>query len=684
MVMVIMTVFGMSFLMISETENQISIADRDGRQVLYVATAGTRLIESWFNIPDKAFNPMVPDRSQCILDRRVGDSDYDGLNDIDVPAAGAGHRYRGGTSTGTYRLFDKPFRGASRDTFWGSFSNPDILISNDLDADNEYLDRVSEMFNTDGSKSLDGIVITEIRVYAPPYDSDLEQRFGICTATVTAAKILRIGSLKRQVAERTVSIVLQEMPFPAPGAAIESAADVDVSGNFGVHWGGTFTEGGTSLQSGSNFPGPGLPRENTSRFRWADFSPNATDLDAGVAGTQNLLWQLLTDDAGDAVEIADPWLIFRANGSIEEALNSNDQPWPYDYTTGIEDDRSIFFQNQTYVFPELDYDFWKQYTQMRMRNANYFKFAGDGPVFQKNGVGIAEDMEYWTNTTRAHVDPGIFFFDTMNAVDPQDGSGGVLVPDIKLNSSVVDVNDFLMQGVIYTNAEVIDSSGISGSAVSTLVNAPAEPFLDTGIDIDKDGTVGNVWTEVETIGNNVWDFAYASSVESDGMYYDEQYGTAEYLAFEASHRVSDGVLPDLGLDPRIFADVVHEPFLNFAYPEPLDEEGPMYVDFDFEVTTLRDMGGDRDENGAVDTMTSLRDNRGAQLELDIVLNGVWYNEGAYVGSGNLPVYGSILMKTGFTATGSPNVFYNEGLLLGDWPPAEMLIPRVYVSHVDVE
>ena len=80
----------------------------------------------------------------------------------------------------------------------------------------------------------------------------------------------------------------------------------------------------------------------------------------------------------------------------------------------------------------------------------------------------------------------------------------------------------------------------------------------------------------------------------------------------------------------------------------------------------------------------LRDRRGALVELDLIVNGVWYNEGAYDGTGNLPVYGSILMKSGFTATGSPDVYFNEGLVLGDWPPAEMQIPRVYVSHVDVE
>ena len=48
----------------------------------------------------------------------------------------------------------------------------------------------------------------------------------------------------------------------------------------------------------------------------------------------------------------------RAGGNVENAPNSDDQPWPYDYSVGITDDRSTIFQNQTYDFPELDYDFW--------------------------------------------------------------------------------------------------------------------------------------------------------------------------------------------------------------------------------------------------------------------------------------------------------------------------------------
>lgn len=685
MVMVVMTVIGLSFVMVSDTENQISVADRDSRQVLYVALSGAKIAESWFNVPDSAFNPLVPSKTQCDLTRRIGDSDYDGTNDINVPTNGSGQRYRGGTSTGSYRLFDKPFRGATRDTFWGSYDNPDVLLTNNPAVTNEYLDQMGALFNRGNSKSLQGVELVEIRIYAPPLDAQLMRRYGICTIAVKAAKTIRQGGRARRVSEREVSVVLQEMPFPAPGAAIESASAVDVAGNFGVHWGGTFAEGNLSLQSGSNFPGPGVPRENTSRFRWANFAPDAPDLDTTTAGTQNLINQLLDGPFA----IRDPWAFFRTTGEIVEATNNDDQPWPYDHTRDLDDDKSIFFQNQTYSFPELDYDFWKRFAQMRARNAHYFKYMGmDGgdAVFARNGIGTAHTFAHWVNTENAGIEPGVYFFDTSNARDPQDGGGGTLVPNLQLNSSVIDSpsGDFIMEGLIYSNFAVVDSSGISGSAVTRSVNMPGEPYLDLGIDIDRDGTVGNTLEELETINNGIWDFAYIGSTESDGADYDSVYGTPNFNAFELAIREPDGIVPNEGNDPRIIADVVHEPYLNFAYPAPGSPDAPLFVDYDYEATVQRQLGGDRDANGVTDRMTSLRDRRGALVNLDLIVNGIWYNEGEYSGSGNLPVYGSILMKGGFEATGTPNIYFNEGIALGDFPPAAMRIPRVYSSQVQTD
>ena len=83
-------------------------------------------------------------------------------------------------------------------------------------------------------------------------------------------------------------------------------------------------------------------------------------------------------------------------------------------------------------------------------------------------------------------------------------------------------------------------------------------------------------------------------------------------------------------------------------------------------------------------MTSLRDVRGAQVNLELFLNGVFYNEGAYQGSGNMAYFGSMMFKAGFNVTGSPDVYFNEGLVLGDFPPASMRIPRVYASQVQTD
>ena len=143
-------------------------------------------------------------------------------------------------------------------------------------------------------------------------------------------------------------------------------------------------------------------------------------------------------------------------------------------------------------------------------------------------------------------------------------------------------------------------------------------------------------------------------------------------------------MTDGGDDPRILSDTVHEPFLNLAYPATTAPGDPCPVDYDFEVTTQRVMGGDRDANGAQDRMTSLRDRRGAQVDLEIFLNGVFYNEGEYRGTGNMSFFGSMLFREGFDAGGTPDVWFNEGLVLGDFPPAAMKIPRVFASQVQTD
>ena len=40
------------------------------------------------------------------------------------------------------------------------------------------------------------------------------------------------------------------------------------------------------------------------------------------------------------------------------------------------------------------------------------------------------------------------------------------------------------------------------------------------------------------------------------------------------------------------------------------------------------------------------------------------------------------MRQGFSATGTPDVYFNENLFRGNWPPDELHLPRVYASQFE--
>ena len=73
----------------------------------------------------------MPLASQLSRDLRVGDSDYDGVDDVDVPANGSVDYYRGGSIGGSTRLFSSPYHKYLYCTFWGSEEDPEILLTDD-------------------------------------------------------------------------------------------------------------------------------------------------------------------------------------------------------------------------------------------------------------------------------------------------------------------------------------------------------------------------------------------------------------------------------------------------------------------------------------------------------------------------------------------------------------------------
>ena len=46
----------------------------------------------------------------------------------------------------------------------------------------------------------------------------------------------------------------------------------------------------------------------------------------------------------------------------------------------------------------------------------------------------------------------------------------------------------------------------------------------------------------------------------------------------------------------------------------------------------------------------------------------------------MKVYGSMLMKTEYEATGSVDVWFDESLIKGNWPPKAFDLPRAAISN----
>jgi len=694
MVSAVLALMGVAFITLSETETWISVNRRDAEQVLSVAESGVNMAVTWYNNPDATRNLLLPPTASVIQNLRVGDSDFDGTDDIDAPTNGLVDYYRGGRGSGGYRLFDRPYRGNRWDTLWGDEDNPDILIQDDESVPGEYLDEINALFNPSSDKSLGKVRITEIRIYAPPTDSVLRTRYGIATIQVTAVKTREPWS-SEAVARQTVRAVLNEIPFPVPIGALEAEGSIDQSGNFGAHWGGTGTEDDLNVPNGANYPGPTVPRLSKDRFGFADFSPDAPDLDPVAGGTQNLLTQLIdtvyAKDEGLPDGLPDPWLVYMVNGEFADAVgNPAEQPWPYQYNPGWAQDNSHVFQHQTYLFPEADYEVWKEIARMPLPNVRYFEYAGLGgsaePIFREDGRGNALEIQHWVNLeyTVSGVEPSIFFFDTANSLNPQNGGPGVLAPVHEISSGdiMAATGGFYVAGFVFANVTQTGTSGISTKGRDIWANPPSEPFLDEGIDLNGNGIVGDTQPELETAGNGWWDFDIDNDGVSDGDRYTELYGTAAWTAWASAHEYADGVVPHGGANPATLASKPHEPFLNLAWRDQTELGWEIPVDFDHEATFTRFVGTDINDDGAEDVTTTLWDLRGAKLELiRCNINGLWYSEGSYDGSGNMNVYGSVFYRSGFQATGSPNIWFNSEIYRGNYPFNTWDLPRVYVSSL---
>jgi hypothetical protein len=240
MVMVGLSLLGLAFVALSETESAISINERNHAQTVAIAEAGAKLVVQWFQDPTTMQGQtLMPVNETALKTSRA----------IDLAGTMAYYRPTG-------RLCDTPFGPNAADLFLGDEDHPDVIINattiaactTNAHTAPTWLDTL----NTSLFGSTANGEITEIAVYSPPVVGATHtggsyiggQRFGIATVKATAQKKNPAGNV---IAQAVVRLVLGPFPLPGPSGAIQAVGSVGSNGNFKVHWGSVESEQSISL-----------------------------------------------------------------------------------------------------------------------------------------------------------------------------------------------------------------------------------------------------------------------------------------------------------------------------------------------------------------------------------------------------------------------------------------------------
>jgi hypothetical protein len=278
MIMVGLSLLGLGFVAISETENTISLNERNYTQSLQVAEAGARAVVEWYQNPQRMFAlgimPATADKTNFLRDRIIGQNGG-------APA-----------SIGIYKEYeptifccDRPFKPFDADRLWGTADSPDILIrARNADgtvnaAGNAFLNGTNG-FNERLFGLHPDVRVAEIRVYAPPiiggtvnasgfYDKTPSTiRYGLATVAVTSEKRRdRFDPNSPIVGRRTVKIVISEWPFPGPQGPVQSNANIQIGGSIVVHWGKMTAQRDMFIKR----PLVGLPWMNATEQAWFQY-----------------------------------------------------------------------------------------------------------------------------------------------------------------------------------------------------------------------------------------------------------------------------------------------------------------------------------------------------------------------------------------------------------------------------
>jgi hypothetical protein len=740
MVMVGLSIIGLGYVAISETESAISINERNSAQVRELAEAGARMVVETFQDPLWAEDVKLlpPTITQIKTDRIVNGSSIG--------------RYKPGT-----RLFDKPHKATSGDRFWGDEDHADVWINNtklaaaSATADRQWLNNLNKtLFNGDYSAGR----IIEIRVYAPPfsggvlqdgfYRSDEGIRLGLCTIAVTAAKCRNDTDANpctdasldsRVISRRTVRVVISEWPFPGPSGPVQTNANLGTNGNVQVHWGQITATGNMKLKR----PFGSLPWHdayNTVNYQYG-YTASVADANnpwvADPASTDyRKQYNWLYAIAGKTLD--DPWWQARTRGDFTgDGTGGTAVAYPYNLPeldlydlAGSKTTVRAIYQIQTkneppdyksVLFPKFDYDFWKDTALTGDDQDNVFYLSWVSGDKFKDKDGTVKAVEDWINVAGGSK-AGFYFFDTQNGQNPQNGGPGILTPEVGVKG-----NPFQAQGFIYLNSKQWDSAG-GAKGVDGYYAAPGEPYKDIGYwKVKADGSTWELSGGLhvtEKDNNGQWDHQDLPGGTDDVFDY--------VVAERTFKRPKDGG-GTTGSDVKVYFPMPyypgctlkvncsepHEPYVNLEYnttgavsgvtvAKVNKASGQNQTDVTIKWSNANSGRGQAlpkktntgKANGApiscntlpgtekeiVEQCTSNSwDKHGPLVPLDPGLNGVLYVEGEFEQTGNMIFFGSILAQGDFGKAGSPDVWFDERLIKDEWPPRDFKFPRVFISAV---
>jgi type II secretory pathway pseudopilin PulG len=517
LVMVIMTLLGIPFLMMGETENRIAENERLSLQALYAAESGARVVKRWFNRPGNPDNLINPPLAAIDREQRGIDEDGDpGTASVDADGSPE-HPYYKQVDDAVFR---KPFRGSQVDALMGTEEGPDMRVdaADSTDAENFLRDLSDRLLG--GYPSVDSgrrARISRIDIYGPPHVQvgGTWKRHGVGTVKVVAEVFQEYPDESEVVlAKRTVKIVLSELKASVPQLAAVNACDAVLwEGDLTVHWGPMVVSvSDPALEPDLADPVTELDKLPVSLPRVVPTSAQI-DLLWGYDDSDNWNGYYLNTLEWDGYEIQDPWMSFLSSTAIKDVDPMADQqPWPFPDWTPPNDLESGQIPYQPYPgswdpdpvasdwvgthsnyiqklddigvtleCPVFDYTEWKEIAQSGGENVHYFTWAGNRDWFYENGEGPTRLRDLMDGRT------GLFFFDTADG-NPPAPDGSNLTPSVNVHGGIWGV-----KGLVYLNTQVFRTVGATGRP--TVFRPPGEPFHDT----DQNGQwdPGELWVNLD-------------------------------------------------------------------------------------------------------------------------------------------------------------------------------------------